>query len=189
MRRTIFLLMTFCYSMAFAQQTHEWENQYILQINREPARSSFVPYLQKKGDSSISLDGEWKFRWVSTPQERIPEFYCIDFDDSQWVNFPIPANWEVNGYGTPIYVSAGYPFKIAPPRVMDTPREDYTTFIERNPVGQYRNTFSCPYQWTNQGQTFIRFEGVSSAFYLWINGQKVGYSQGSMEPSEFLITP
>ena len=183
MRRTIFLLMTFCYSMAFAQQTHEWENQYILQINREPARSSFVPYLQKKGDSSISLDGEWKFRWVSTPQERIPEFYCINFDDSQWVNFPIPANWEVNGYGTPIYVSAGYPFKIAPPRVMDTPREDYTTFIERNPVGQYSNTFSCPYQWTNQGQTFIRFEGVSSAFYLWINGKKVGIAKVVWSPA------
>ena len=72
---------------------------------------------------------------------------------------------------------------------MSTPREDYTTFAERNPVGQYRRDFTVPANWIDNGQTFLRFEGVMSAFYVWINGERVGYSQGSMEPSEFLVTP
>ena len=94
----------------------------------------------------------------------------------------------INGYGTPIYVSAGYPFKIDPPRVMGEPKVDYTTYKERNPVGQYRRSFQLPAGWEARGQTFLRFEGVMSAFYVWINGERVGYSQGSMEPSEFNIT-
>ena len=122
------------------------------------------------------------------PDERIVKFYQTDFNDKDWVGFPVPANWEVNGYGTPIYVSAGYPFKIDPPRVMGEPKVDYTTYKERNPVGQYRRSFQLPAGWEARGQTFLRFEGVMSAFYVWINGERVGYSQGSMEPSEFNIT-
>ena len=122
------------------------------------------------------------------PGERIIDFYQTDFNDKDWKDFPVPANWEVNGYGTPIYVSAGYPFKIDPPRVMGEPKADYTTYKERNPVGQYRRTFVWPVEWEADGQTFLRFEGVMSAFYVWINGERVGYSQGSMEPSEFNIT-
>lgn len=168
---------------------HDWENHHVLQINREPARAAFSPYFIHKGDCSMSLDGTWKFRWTPVPGERIKDFFRIGFDDSSWDDFPVPANWEVNGYGTPIYVSAGYPFKIDPPRVMGEPKESYTTYKERNPVGQYRRSFTLPSDWIKNGQTFIRFEGVISAFYVWINGQRVGYSQGSMEPSEFNITP
>lgn len=169
--------------------SRDWENHHILQINREPARAAFIPFALRPGDRMISLDGTWRFRWTATPEERELDFYHTDFDDTQWVNFPVPANWEVNGYGTPIYVSAGYPFKINPPFVTDEPKPTYTTFTERNPVGQYRRTFSLPATWEQAGQTFVRFEGVMSAFYVWINGQRVGYSQGSMEPSEFNITP
>lgn len=129
-----------------------------------------------------------EFRWTPVPDERIVKFYQTDFNDKDWVGFPVPANWEVNGYGTPIYVSAGYPFKIDPPRVMGEPKVDYTTYKERNPVGQYRRSFQLPAGWEARGQTFLRFEGVMSAFYVWINGERVGYSQGSMEPSEFNIT-
>lgn len=129
-----------------------------------------------------------EFRWTPVPDERIVEFYQTDFNDKDWVGFPVPANWEVNGYGTPIYVSAGYPFKIDPPRVMGEPKVDYTTYKERNPVGQYRRSFQLPAGWEARGQTLLRFEGVMSAFYVWINGERVGYSQGSMEPSEFNIT-
>jgi len=98
----------------------------------------------------------------------------------------------------PIYVSAGYPFKIDPPYVTSEPKKDWTTYEERNPTGQYRRTFVLPAGWTatvsdgspsRNGQTFLRFEGVMSAFYVWINGHRVGYSQGSMEPSEFNVTP
>lgn len=171
-----------------AQTVHDWENYHVLQINREPARAAFTPFHAQKGDCSICLDGTWKFRWTPVPDERIVEFYQTDFNDKDWVGFPVPANWEVNGYGTPIYVSAGYPFKIDPPRVMGEPKVDYTTYKERNPVGQYRRSFQLPAGWEARGQTFLRFEGVMSAFYVWINGERVGYSQGSMEPSEFNIT-
>ena len=171
-----------------AQTMHDWENHHVLQINREPARAAFTPFSVQKGDCSMSLDGTWKFRWTPVPGERIIDFYQTDFNDKDWKDFPVPANWEVNGYGTPIYVSAGYPFKIDPPRVMGEPKADYTKYKERNPVGQYRRTFVLPVGWEADGQTFLRFEGVMSAFYVWINGERVGYSQGSMEPSEFNIT-
>ena len=171
-----------------AQTVHDWENHHVLQINCEPVRAAFTPFHVQKGDCSICLDGTWKFRWTPVPDERIVEFYQTDFNDKDWVGFPVPANWEVNGYGTPIYVSAGYPFKIDPPRVMGEPKVDYTTYKERNPVGQYRRSFQLPAGWEARGQTFLRFEGVMSAFYVWINGERVGYSQGSMEPSEFNIT-
>lgn len=183
-----FLLGAMCIGAVQAQTVHDWENHHVLQINREPARAAFIPFAQKQGDSSLSLDGTWKFRWTPVPDERVLDFYQTTFDDKAWTNFPVPANWENNGYGTPIYVSAGYPFKIDPPRVMGEPKADYTTFKERNPVGQYRRTFMLPAGWQAEGQTFLRFEGVMSAFYVWINGERVGYSQGSMEPSEFNVT-
>lgn len=171
-----------------AQQINDWENHHVLQINREPARAAFVPFTARKGDCSLSLDGVWKFRWTPVPSERIVDFYRTDFKDKDWTDFTVPANWEINGYGTPIYVSAGYPFKIDPPRVTGEPKSSYTTYKERNPVGQYRRNFTLPMGWEAEGQTFLRFEGVMSAFYVWINGERVGYSQGSMEPGEFNIT-
>lgn len=171
-----------------AQTAHDWENHHVLQINREPARAAFIPFTTQMGDCSMCLDGTWKFRWTPVPDERIVDFFQTGFNDESWTDFPVPANWEVNGYGTPIYVSAGYPFKIDPPRVMGEPKADYTTYKERNPVGQYRRSFALPVGWEAKGQTFLRFEGVMSAFYVWINGERVGYSQGSMEPSEFNIT-
>ena len=174
-----------------ATEHHDWEDNHVLQINREPARAYFIPYGEKVGDRMLSLNGEWQFRWTKTPYWRIKDFYRTDFNDSGWIKFPVPANWEVNDgnhtFGTPIYISAGYPFKIDPPYVMSEPKREWTTYEERNPTGQYRRTFTLPAGW-QVGQTFLRFEGVMSAFYVWINGKKVGYSQGSMEPSEFNIT-
>lgn len=166
----------------------DWENQHILQINREPARAAFFSFKNNPGDTQLSLNGLWKFRWTPTPEGRIPDFLSTNFNDTDWKTLSVPANWELNGYGTPIYVSAGYPFKIDPPRVTSTPKETYTTFKERNPVGQYRRTFILPDNRKVNGQTFLLFEGVISAFYVWINGQMVGYSQGSMNTSEFNIT-
>ena len=161
---------------------HDWENQSILQINREPARADF----HHAGE--ISLNGEWKFNWTKNPDEQPDGFWQNDFDDSQWKTFPVPGDWEMNGYGTPIYCSSGYTFKINPPYVMTTPNEKYTAYVERNPTGVYRRTFTIPAEWKEK-EVFIHFGSVSSAFYLWVNGQRVGYSQGSMEPAEFRITP
>lgn len=174
-------------TLSAAQEHHDWEDNHVLQINREPARAYFIPYGEQQGDRQLSLNGQWQFRWTKTPDERIKGFERTDYDASQWAKLQVPANWEVNGYGTPIYISAGYPFKIDPPFVMKEPKKEWTTYEERNPTGQYRRTFTLPNAWTG-GQTFLRFEGVMSAFYVWVNGQRVGYSQGSMEPSEFNIT-
>jgi len=178
--------------MAAQSKQHDWENNHVLEVNREPARAYFIPFGNQKGDRMMLLNGDWRFRWTKTPELRVKDFYRTDFDDSGWTVFPVPANWEVNTsghcYGTPIYVSAGYPFKIDPPRVTSEPKSDWTTYEERNPTGQYRRTFTIGNEWLT-GQTFLRFEGVMSAFYVWINGKKVGYSQGSMEPSEFNVTP
>ena len=178
---------------ALAQsERHEWEDNRMLQVNREPARACFIPYADHKGDRLMSLNGQWRFRWTKTPCERVRDFYLTGYDDSGWETFPVPANWEVNTtgrrYGTPIYVSAGYPFRIDPPYVTREPKREWTTYEERNPTGQYRRTFRLPDGWA-RGQTFLRFEGVMSAFYVYINGRQVGYSQGSMEPSEFNVTP
>ena len=170
-----------------AQVHHDWEDNHVLQINREPARAYYIPYGVSKGDRTLSLNGDWHFRWTKTPDELIKDFYRTDYDVSSWKTLAVPANWEVNGYGTPIYVSAGYPFKIDPPYVTREPKKEWTTYEERNPTGQYKRTFLLPAAWQS-GQTFLRFEGVMSAFYVWINGKRVGYSQGSMEPSEFNVT-
>ena len=161
---------------------HDWEDQSILQINREPARADF----HHAGE--ISLNGEWKFNWTLTPDEQPDGFWQPDFNDSSWKTFPVPADWEMNGYGTPIYSSSGYTFKINPPYVMTTPKEKYTAYVERNPTGVYRRTFTIPAEWQDK-EVYIHFGSVSSAFYVWVNGQRVGYSQGSMEPAEFCITP
>ncbi len=170
-----------------AQVHHDWEDNHVLQINREPARAYYIPYGVSKGDRTLSLNGDWHFRWTKTPDELIKDFYRTDYDVSSWKTLAVPANWEVNGYGTPIYVSAGYPFKIDPPYVTREPKKEWTTYVERNPTGQYKRTFLLPAAWQS-GQTLLRFEGVMSAFYVWINGKRVGYSQGSMEPSEFNVT-
>ena len=198
MRTTLLALFITSALLASAQEHHDWEDNHVLQINREPARAYFIPYGKQKGDRMFSLNGDWYFRWTKTPEERIKDFWRTDYDASGWKTLAVPANWEVNGYGTPIYISAGYPFKIDPPYVMREPKKDWTTYEERNPTGQYRRTFTLPDSWFAtvsdgsplvSGQTFLRFEGVMSAFYVWVNGQRVGYSQGSMEPSEFNVTP
>jgi len=174
--------------LSLAAQAQEWQNNHILQENREKAHATFISYKDRQGDQQMTLDGEWKFRWTKTPEERIKDFYLTEFDDDAWSYIKVPANWEVNGYGTPIYVSAGYPFKINPPKVTDEPKKDWTAYEERNPTGQYRRHFTLPAGWTDSGRIFLRFDGVMSAFYVWINGEKAGYSQGSMEMSEFDIT-
>ena len=174
--------------LATHAQQHEWENQHILQINREAPRAAFFGYQAQPGDRQMTLDGEWRFSWTRTPGEQPSGFYEPDFDDSGWKTFPVPGDWEMHGYGTPIYSSSGYTFKIDPPRVMGEPKKTYTAFVERNPTGVYRRWFTLPAAWQAM-QVHIRFGAVSSAFYLWVNGHLAGYSQGSMEPAEFRITP
>ncbi len=169
-------------------QGHDWENQHVLSINREPARASFTPYAESPGDMTLDLGGKWKFNWTKTPDEQPRDFFLPGFDDAGWDEIDVPGDWEFHGYGTPIYSSSGYTFKIDPPYVMGTPRETYTAYDERNPTGCYRRDFTVPGEWRGK-EVYIHFGSVSSAFYVWVNGERVGYSQGAMEPAEFRLTP
>ena len=193
MKHTLFLAALLS-SSAFVEAQrpyHDWEDPSMLQQHRLPARASFIPYQVSPGDSYLSLCGEWQFHWSPTPDGRISDFEQPGFQPLQrdWSPLSVPATWEVSGYGTPIYISAGYSFRIDPPYVTSEPKPDWTTYTERNPTGQYLRTFSVPDTWlTDGGRTFVRMEGVASAFYTWVNGVKVGYSQGAQEPAEFDIT-
>jgi beta-galactosidase len=193
-------LCVFCAGSRASDETMpDWENPRVIGRNKEPGHASLVPYpaaraalkadiLAPDSPFIMSLNGNWKFNWVKRPEERPVDFYKMDYDVSGWKDISVPSNWEMRGYGTPIYSNATYPFKKDAPRVMGEPDDkSWTAYIERNPVGSYRRTFKLPAAW-NGRQTFIVFEGVNSAFYLWINGEQVGYSEDSRLPAEFNIS-
>ena len=174
----------------------EIENPELLGINKEPYHATLMPYanlqealMAKRSVSSLcrSLNGNWKFNWVPTPELRPKDFYKIDYDVSKWADIPVPSNWEVQGYGTPFYRNFGYTIKKDFPHVMSKPDSNYTAFNERNPVGSYRREFEVPSDW-NGKRIFITFEGVDSGFFLWVNGEKVGYSINSRNAADFDLT-
>jgi len=172
---------------AAGQQPPDWENPKVFDVNKEPPHATLTPYadvksalLDDRARSPFvrSLGGSWKFQWVARPADRPMDFYRPDYDAGGWDEIPVPSNWQMHGYGLPIYVNIKYPFSPAqPPRIPH----------ENNPVGSYRRTFTVPDDWKGR-RVFLHFEGVESAFYLWINGRKVGYSQGSRTPAEFDVT-
>ncbi|UCF44429.1 MAG: DUF4981 domain-containing protein, partial [Planctomycetota bacterium] len=118
--------------------------------------------------------------WVAKPADRPRDFYKPDYDVNWWDEIPVPSNWELHGYGIPTYTNAAFPFAPVNPKPPHIPHDD-------NPVGSYRREFTVPDGWKGR-EVFLHFDGVRSAFYLWINGKEVGYSQGSMTPAEFNIT-
>jgi beta-galactosidase len=172
----------------------DWENPRVIGINKEPPHAAFFacPDMNaaisgSENPSVISLNGAWKFNWSKNPWHRPGDFYRPGFDASGWDEIPVPSNWQIQGYGVPIYSNVAYPFKKDAPRVTSEPEVTWTAYENRNPVGSYRRTFTLPEAWKDR-QTFIVFDGVEAAFYLWVNGRKVGYSQGSRLPAEFDIT-
>ncbi len=179
--------------------TDDWQNQEVIGINKLPPRSSGWPcpttelaqetkYSNYQNSPWVKcLNGKWRFRWSSSPSSRPVGFYKQDFDLDEWDTIDVPGTWQTQGYGTPVYLNHGYIFKVDPPRVMGEPDTRFTSFKNRNPVGSYRRSFDLPSNWENE-QVYVHFAGVRSAFYLWINGRRVGYSQGSRCPAEFDIT-
>ncbi len=168
---------------------NDWENPEVFAQNRAPAHCTLVPYPDassaKEGTREasrfhLSLNGKWRFHWAEKPAERPLDFYKPDYDVSGWDEIPVPSNWQLEGYGIPIYTNSKYPFSPVDPDPPHIPH-DY------NPVGSYRTEFATPADWKGR-QVFIHFDGVKSAFYVWVNGEKVGYSQDSMTPAEFNIT-
>jgi beta-galactosidase len=174
-----------------------WEDPAVFRIDKEAPRATGMPFpdaasaLARSRDASPwyrSLNGDWRFHWVPSPGQRPVGFEQPDFDDTGWATIPVPANVELHGYGTPIYTNIRYPFLKDAPRVMSEPPADWTAYRERNPVSSYRRTFTLPADWRGR-RTFIVFNGVASAFHLYVNGHHVGYSQDSRTPAEFDLTP
>ena len=173
--------------------THDWENPAVNSRNRMPAATYAMPLADEKVALSdalefdtpwkMSLNGAWKFRWSGDPARRPFKFWKDDYDVSGWETIDVPSCVELRGYGMPHYIAHGYPHKFAWPKILDkeTGRPDY------NPVLSYRRKFAVPDGWRGR-ETILRFEGVASAFYVWINGREVGYAEDSKLPSEFNIT-
>jgi beta-galactosidase len=168
------------------KEIRDWENPAMVQQNRLSPTATLYSYSseEKALEADIlsnpaykSLDGSWKFNWVKSPDQRPYWFFKDDYDVRDWNEIDVPSNWERHGYGLPIYLDVGFGFESNPP------------FIHHNwnPVGSYKRWFSIPAGW-NDKDVILQFGAVSSAFYLWVNEELVGYSQGSKTPAEFDVT-
>lgn len=186
----ILLIFLFCVAGSVwisTGQVPDWENPEVTGINKEAPRATFLPYqsealalMDDYNQSAYyrSLNGVWKFNWVKKPADKPEGFYADGFDVSRWDDIKVPGNWEIQGYGIPIYTNVAYPFPKNPP------------FIDHsdNPVGSYKRSFQLPDSWSGR-RVFLHFESGVAAMYVWVNGQKVGYSQDTKNAAEFDITP
>jgi len=177
--------------VCYSQPNDEWNNKpAIFQVNRLKAHAYLMPYndlkkaLQgdwKLSDNYFSLDGQWKFNLVTKPASRPLAFQAVNFNDQSWPNITVPGDWQTQGFDYPIYTNTTYPWQgyenINPPVAP-------TVY---NPVGSYRKTFTLPTDWNNK-KCILHFDGVESAYYVWINGNYVGYSENSYSPGEYDIS-
>jgi beta-galactosidase len=192
------LTALFLTSVLCAEQP-EWENPAVFRMHKEAPRATSMPFPTRQDAAAKPrlesswcklLNGNWKFHHTGNPSGKPAGFEAPAFDDAAWPEIPVPSNWQLHGYGVPVYTNIIYPFAKNPPTVMGEPPQHFSNFPidNRNQVGSYRHKFTLPGDWKGR-HTFIVFGGVDSAFYLWINGTKVGYSQDSRTPAEFDITP
>ena len=181
------LLFTISSGMIINAQIPEWENPEIFSINKEPTRATALPYsntIQAIADVYSgspyfqSLDGIWKFKWLKKPADKPEGFFKEDYNVNSWNTIKVPGNWEIQGYGVPIYTNIIYPHPKNPPFISH----------DDNPVGCYVREFDIPPTWDGR-RVYLHFESGLAAMYVWINGQYVGYSQVTKSPAEFDITP
>ena len=169
----------------------EWHDLQVNTLNRMPMHTNFFPFKNyeeakmgdpKRSENYLSLHGDWKFNWVENADQRPTRFYETDFNDTAWGNMPVPGNWELHGYGDPVYLNVGFAwrghFKDNPPQVP----------VKDNHVGSYRRTITLPAAWKGK-QVIAHFGSVTSNIYLWVNGHFVGYSEDSKVAPEFDLTP
>lgn len=185
-----FLILVFSHNGISQTLDSILENPQVVSINKLPARATYFPFesidlaLNGQMEASsrfISLNGDWFFKWSKTPEKRPKNFYKNEYNLDSWNKIPVPSNWQLHGYGIPIYTNIKYPFSFYDePNPPDIP-DGY------NPVGSYKRTFIIPNEW-NEKKVYIHLGAVKSAFYIWVNGLKVGYSQGSKLPAEFDLT-
>jgi len=189
MRIATTLLIVLC-GAGFAADKPEWDNPAIVHVGTEKPHATMMVYpsaeLARTGDQAKSpwfqsLNGTWKFHGSLRPAERPLDFYRPDYNDAAWGTMPVPASWQMHGFDIPIYTNIIYPW---PQDASKPPQVPY----EFNPVGSYRLKFTVPPSWKGR-QIYLHFDGVDSAFYAWVNGQKLGYSEDSRTPAEFNLTP
>ncbi|WP_164364775.1 glycoside hydrolase family 2 TIM barrel-domain containing protein [Sulfuriroseicoccus oceanibius] len=198
----------FTFGSKEAPAGNEWESPEHLAHNKEQPRSIFYSFGDVESARKVlpeasqfwkSLDGQWKFNWAKDPDSRPKDFFKPSFDVSKWDEIPVPSNWNLLGikdnlkYGVPIYCNQPVIFKHTVAvddwrgGVMRTPPKDWVTYEHRNEVGSHRRTFEVPADWDGR-ELFVKFEGVDSFFYLWINGQYIGFSKNSRNAAIFNIT-
>jgi beta-galactosidase len=172
---------------SFPEKTpRDWENPAVNEINREAQRAYYIPYASVEQASQYdiwqspylqSLNGTWQFNLSHTPDLRPCYFFKDNYDTKDWKTITVPGNWELQGYDVPIYTNIRYPHEVTPPTI----QKFY------NPVGSYKRTFTIPENWSGQ-DIYLHFGAVTSAMYVWVNEQQVGYSEDSKTPAEFNIT-
>jgi beta-galactosidase len=181
--------LTIIVSSGFSQERPEWDNVFIFRVNLEKPHATMMIYpsaaLATEENRSRSpwfhsINGRWKFHCSDKPASRPIDFYRPDFDDSKWSTIPVPSNYQLEGCDIPIYTNVAYPFPMDPTGPPIVPKE-------QNSVGSYRTYLSVPADWDGR-QVFLHFDGVDSAFYLWVNGIRVGYNEDSRTDAEFNIT-
>ncbi len=171
----------------------EWEDLSVNSIGREPPRTYSVPLasetdaftdaLEPESPYVLSLNGLWKLSWAGNPDLRVKDFWRAGFDDSDWFDIDVPSCVEMRGFGSPGYTNVRYPHKKEWPLI----RDRQSGAADYNPVSSYRRRFVVPESWKGR-EVFLRFDGVYSAYYAWVNGERVGYAEDSKLPSEFNIT-
>jgi len=180
-------------ALAAGAGPNDWENPAVNSRNREPARAYSMPLatsavaltkdLEPATPFVKSLNGIWKISWCGNPDLRPKDFWKTDFNDADWFTIDVPSCVEMRGFGSPGYTNTRYPHARQWPQILDndTKAHDY------NPVSSYRRTFIVPADWKGR-DVFLRFDGVYSAYYVWVNGKNVGYAEDSKLPSEFNVT-
>ena len=185
-----FLILIFA-GKGIAQSIPEWQDPQAFSINTEPNRADFIPYpdeksalmADKKSPFVMSLNGTWKFKWASHPSKALPNFFDPKMSAVSWEDITVPSNWQVIGakegraYDRPIFTNIKHPFKANPPKII----------ADTNSVGMYRKAFGAPENIKDK-TVFLRFEGVQSACYVWLNGVAIGYHEDGMAPFEFDVT-
>ncbi len=167
----------------------EWQDPAVQHVGVEPPFATMSVYADAVSAQTLdrerspyfqSLNGLWKYHWSATPAARVSEFWRTDFNDSAWATIRVPSNPEIEGYGIPIYTNITYPWKLANPPLIPADA--------LNHVSAYRRIFTVPPAWSGR-EIFLTFDGVNSFFYLWVNGEKVGFSKDTRTPSTFRLTP
>ncbi|MFF5156891.1 glycoside hydrolase family 2 TIM barrel-domain containing protein [Streptomyces sp. NPDC000348] len=179
---------------AAADAPPEWNDFGVFRLGTQPPHTTLMPYAdvrqalaadRTRSPYRLSLDGTWKFAYADRPEDRDADFHRTDTDDGDWDTVPVPSVWQLHGHDFPIYLNITYPYW-GPNGRGENPQPPAAP-TRYNPVGQYRRTFTVPRDWTGR-RTFLHFEGVKSAHYVWINGELVGYDEDSCTPSEYDIT-